>query len=180
MGTDTGNPYDVPSPVEDDLSVSLFETTIIAAHTIVDIAGGVGGGVMAMADTYNGAIPGPTIRVKMGESIVVRFKNQMNHETAIHWHGVEMANHKDGSPFSQDGVLPGHTYLYKLRFPRAGLYWYHPHHHGSTNQVFKGLYGAIIVTDDTLENDAINGLIVQGKIPDAAHTLPLVLSDMTV
>jgi len=134
----TPDPYAVPpAPSEDDpVSTTLQEATIIAAHTMVNI-GTVAVPVWVMAETYNGTIPGPTFTLDAGDFLVVRLINTLDHATAIHWHGVEMANHKDGSPFTQDAVPPGSlvppsgTYLYKLHFPRPGLYWYHPHHHGN-------------------------------------------------
>jgi FtsP/CotA-like multicopper oxidase with cupredoxin domain len=168
-GVNTSDPYAVPPAIEDDPNFPIAETTITAALTKVEI----GGGRKANAETYNGTIPGPTFPVIVNDSLFVRLINNLPHATAIHWHGVEMANHKDGSPFTQKSVPPGGTYLYKLRFPRPGLYWYHPHHDGSTNQVFRGLYGVIIVSED-------ESLLIQNNIPDASQALPLVLSDITV
>jgi FtsP/CotA-like multicopper oxidase with cupredoxin domain len=71
-------------------------------------------------------------------------------------------------------VEPGDTYLYKFKVMRPGIYWYHPHHHSSTNQVFKGMYGSIIVTDP--DEDSLQGTV----LPTAADTYTMVLSDLTV
>ena len=125
--------------------------------------------------TFNGQVPGPLFRLKVGDTVIVHFENNAGHPTGIHWHGIELANAVDGTPLTQDQVPPGGKFLYKFIVPRPGLYWYHPHHHSSTNQVWKGLYGAIVVTDP---NEA--PLIAAGRIPDAAHTLNLALSDVTV
>jgi FtsP/CotA-like multicopper oxidase with cupredoxin domain len=81
----------------------------------------------------------------------------------------------DGTTFTQNQVPAGGKFLYKFKVSRPGIFWYHPHHHASTNQVFKGLYGMIIVTDP---NDAV--LRADGTLPSAADTVPLVLSDTTV
>ncbi len=81
----------------------------------------------------------------------------------------------DGTPFTQNQVQPGGKFLYKFKVSRPGIYWYHPHHHASTNQVFKGLYGMILITDP---NEA--ALQASGTLPSAANTLPIVLSDTTV
>lgn len=51
-------PYVVPAPTDTDLSPTILETTIVTTHAMVDI----GGGLMAHAETFNGAIPGPTLR----------------------------------------------------------------------------------------------------------------------
>ena len=69
---------------------------------------------------------------------------------------------------------PGDTYLYKFTVTRPGIYWYHPHHHSSTNQVFKGMYGSIIVTDP--DEESLQGTV----LPSAADTRTMVLSDLTV
>jgi FtsP/CotA-like multicopper oxidase with cupredoxin domain len=107
--------------------------------------------------------------------MVVRLvNNNLPYETAIHWHGLDVANHSDGSPLTQNARPNGGTYLYKLHFARPGLYWYHPHHHASTNQVFRGLYGPIVVPDP------VEALLPAGTLPGPADTQVLVLSDMTV
>src|SRR5215204_4044142 len=87
----------------------------------------------------------------------------------------ERARRGDGNPLTQNQVEPDGTYLYKFQVTRPGIFWYHPHHHASTNQVFKGLYGAIIVTDP---NEA--ALQASGVLPSAAQTRVLALSDLTV
>ena len=81
----------------------------------------------------------------------------------------------DGTPFTQNQVPPGGEFLYKFTVTRPGIFWYHPHHHASTNQVFKGLYGMIVVEDP---NEA--PLIANGTLPPASQTKPIVLSDITV
>ena len=74
--------------------------------------------------------------------MIVHFENHLDDEvTGIHWHGIELANASDGTPLTQNQVPPGGKFLYKFKVSRPGVFWYHPHHHASTNQVFKGLYG---------------------------------------
>lgn len=176
-------PYERPVAIDEDPASPFFVTTIVASETTVDI----GNGIMANAETYNGAIPGPTFFLNVGDTVVVRLINQLQHPTGIHWHGIELANSADGTEVVQNGVAPrfggvttppapaGGTYLYKFKVPRPGLYWYHPHHHHSTNRVFKGLYGMIVVADPNEAN-----LIASGIIPGAVDTRQLVLSDITV
>jgi len=63
----------------------------------------------------------------------------------IHSHGVRMDNASDGIPnVTQKPVAPGETFLYTLRFPDAGVFWYHPHMAEPENQE-KGLFGNFIV-----------------------------------
>ncbi len=175
-------PYAVTTVSDTDPAPSVIETTITAMLATVDI----GSGVMADVETYNGAIPGPTFFLNVGDTVIVRLINLLPYETGIHWHGIELSNSSDGTTVTQNGAVPafppppapapaGGTYLYKFKVPRPGLYWYHPHHHHSTNRVFKGLYGLIVVADP---NEST--LIASGVIPGPADTRQFVLSDLTV
>ena len=166
-----GSPYSVPVVVDSNPDPNIVETTIVAEPAAVDI----GNGVTASVLTFNGTVPGPEFRLKVGDTVIVHFENNIAHDTGIHWHGIELANASDGTPLSQNQVPPGDTFLYKFQVTRPGIYWYHPHHHSSTNQVFKGLYGSIIVEDP---NEA--ALVASGAIPGPADTLTLALSDITV
>jgi FtsP/CotA-like multicopper oxidase with cupredoxin domain len=169
--TSGGNPYSVPLVVDTNPDPDVVETTIVAEEAPVDI----GNGVTANALTYNGQIPGPEFRLKVGDTVIVHFENNLEEETGIHWHGIELANASDGTPLVQNQVEPGGKFLYKFIVTRPGIFWYHPHHHASTNQVFKGLYGTIIITDP---NEA--ALQASGVLPSQANTRTLALSDITV
>jgi FtsP/CotA-like multicopper oxidase with cupredoxin domain len=96
--------------------------------------------------SYNGSCPGPLIRAKVGDRIIVHFKNSLSEPTTVHWHGIRVPQAMDGTPASQDPVAPGGTFDYDFRVPDAGLYWYHPHM-DSAAQVGSGLYGALVVED---------------------------------
>ena len=117
--------------------------SITAQESTVDI----GNGITARAETFNGAIPGPTFHLKVGDTVIVHFVNHLASATGIHWHGIELPNSMDGTPLTKNNVQPGGTFLYQFKVNRPGIFWYHPHHHSSTNQVFKGMYGMIDVTD---------------------------------
>src|SRR6476661_8210 len=56
---------------------------------------------------YDGAVPGPVLRVKRGEEVKVRLVNESADETAIHWHGVRVPNAMDGTSLTQRPVPPG-------------------------------------------------------------------------
>jgi manganese oxidase len=96
--------------------------------------------------TYNGVVPGPEIRVKQGETVKVRLKNELPESTSIHWHGLELADYKqDGVTYvTQDPVQPGQTYEYTLTPLNCGSHMYHSHHSADA-QVPLGLLGAFIV-----------------------------------
>jgi FtsP/CotA-like multicopper oxidase with cupredoxin domain len=94
---------------------------------------------------FNGQYPGPLLRVPQGAEVVVDFSNALDQPTTVHWHGVRLDNHFDGVPeLTQAAVSPGGRFLYRLRFPDAGIYWYHPHVREDTQQDL-GLYGNILV-----------------------------------
>src|SRR6266700_5573211 len=94
---------------------------------------------------YNGSIPGPTLHVDQGSEIVVQTTNDGDIEATVHWHGLRLENRYDGVPQETQAPIPiGGTFTYKLQFPDAGLYWYHPHIREDYAQEM-GLYGPIVV-----------------------------------
>ena len=186
IGAIEPNPYTTPSA--GIVVGGVLETTITASiQEEIDI----GGVTLKNAEVYNGAIPGPTFFLTVGDTVIVRLVNDLPYPTGIHWHGIELQNSADGTPVTQDGVAvgpflqpvplspSGGTYLYKFKVTRPGIFWYHPHHHFSTNRVFRGLYGMIIVTDPA-ENSLVEVAGVANTLPSAANTVQLVLSDITV
>ncbi|NVB82422.1 MAG: multicopper oxidase family protein [Kofleriaceae bacterium] len=97
---------------------------------------------------YNGQVPGPALRVKLGETVRVQFTNRLPQETTIHWHGVRLPNAMDGVPFlTQKPVQPGETFVYEFTPKDAGTFWFHPHVR-SSEQVERGLYGVLVVEDE--------------------------------
>ena len=94
---------------------------------------------------FNGQVPGPLIRVAQNATITVRFHNRIDLSSTIHWHGVRLDNAFDGVPgVTQDSVLPGKDFVYRVHFPDAGLYWYHPHVREDIEQAM-GLFGNLRV-----------------------------------
>jgi len=94
---------------------------------------------------FNGQHPGPLIRVRQASTIFVNFTNDTPFPTTVHWHGLRLDNRFDGVPgVTQESVEPGETFRYRIRFPDAGLYWYHPHHREDVQQEL-GLYGNMLV-----------------------------------
>ncbi|WP_433946711.1 multicopper oxidase family protein [Paenibacillus sp. SN-8-1] len=97
--------------------------------------------------TFNNSVPGPQIRVKVGDTVKINLKNEMKQPVSIHWHGYPVPNNMDGIPgMTQDAVEPGKTFTYEFKATTPGTYWYHSHQ-DSVNQVDKGLYGSLIVED---------------------------------
>jgi FtsP/CotA-like multicopper oxidase with cupredoxin domain len=117
--------------------------------------------------TYNGTVPGPMIKAKVGDRVIVHFRNSLPEPTTIHWHGLRVTNDMDGAPgLTQDLIPPGGEFRYEYTLPDAGTFWYHPHY-DSANQVGRGLYGAFVVEDPA--DPAVFG-----------DDLVLLLSDMSI
>ena len=124
-------------------------------------------GTFADAWTYNGGLPGPTIRVRVGDRLIVHFRNALTDPTTVHWHGLRIPIAMDGVPVhSQPEVKPGGSFTYDFIVPDAGLFWYHPHVM-SAAQVGFGLYGALVVEDPA-------------ETVGVADELVLVLSDIAL
>jgi FtsP/CotA-like multicopper oxidase with cupredoxin domain len=94
---------------------------------------------------YNGSIPGPTLRVPEGSEISVRVRNDADVDATVHWHGLRLDNEYDGVPYETQAPIPiGGEFTYRVRFPDAGLYWYHPHIREDYG-LDMGLYGNLVV-----------------------------------
>ena len=94
---------------------------------------------------FNGQHPGPLLMVPQHAEIVVELRNALEQPTSIHWHGVRLDNRFDGVPdLTQAPVPPGGRFTYRVRFPDAGIYWYHPHVREDVQQEL-GLYGNLLI-----------------------------------
>lgn len=96
---------------------------------------------------YNGQVPGPVIEAKQGVPLEIAFTNRLPEPTLIHWHGLQIPAAMDGTQATQRPIQPGETFIYRFTPPDAGTFWYHPHQN-ETEQLEKGLYGALIVRGD--------------------------------
>src|SRR6056297_771626 len=114
-----------------------------------------------LADTYLG----PIIRVKPGQKVRVRFKNQLPRESVIHWHGLHISPEMDGHPMY--AIDKGEEFVYEFQVNnRTGTYWFHPHPDQITGpQVYYGLAGLFIVEGDYPE------------LPSGEYDMSLVLQD---
>ena len=96
---------------------------------------------------YDGQVPGPTLRVRVGERVRVAFTNGLPVETTVHWHGVRVPNVMDGAAgVTQTPVPPGGRFVYEFVPKDAGTFWFHPHIR-SSEQVERGLFGVLVVED---------------------------------
>ena len=103
-------------------------------------------GHMSAMYGYNGQYPGPLIRARQGSTVVVRVTNRIEFPTTVHWHGLRLENRFDGVPgLTQDPIEVGESFVYELRVPDAGMFWYHPHVREDVQQDL-GLYGNLLVS----------------------------------
>lgn len=120
----------------------LREYRIVAANRNIEILPG----IEFPAWTYNGRIPGPTIRCTEGDRIRINFINGSNHPHTMHFHGIH-SGIMDGVPGTGPGgsVAPGGNFVYEFDAEPFGLHLYHCHVFPLARHIAKGLYGTFIV-----------------------------------
>ncbi|BDG17731.1 multicopper oxidase family protein [Thermus brockianus] len=133
------SPFPLPRTLQVRRTDGLVEVQITAqqSHLIL-------GGKPVWLMTYGG-FPGPTLRVREGETVRLKFTNNLPEPTNLHLHGLHVPPSVDDSMAL---VQPGESRLYEFRIPKgsAGTYWYHPHVHGRVAaQLYAGLAGLLVV-----------------------------------
>jgi FtsP/CotA-like multicopper oxidase with cupredoxin domain len=134
-------------------------------------AGTVTRGPASTIEPLPGSYLGPVIRLRRGQRVRIRFRNQLDEPSIVHWHGLDVPERADGHP--RLAVGGGAEYVYDFEVTnRAGTYWYHPHPHMRTAaQVYHGLAGLLLVSDD--EEQALG-------LPSGAGELLCVLQDRRI
>jgi FtsP/CotA-like multicopper oxidase with cupredoxin domain len=119
----------------------LREWTIVAGDRDLEVAPG----VTYPAWTYNGRVPGPTLRCREGERLRVTFVNGSEHPHTIHFHGLHPAE-MDGVPGIGAGLIPtGGRTVYEFEAEPFGVHLYHCHAGPLAEHIARGLYGAFII-----------------------------------
>jgi manganese oxidase len=113
------------------------EFEIVASETRIEVAPG----LFFDAWTYNGSVPGPTLRCTEGDLVRVHFSNKARSEHAIHFHGIHEAV-MDGV---SEPVMPGASTIYEFIAGPAGLQLYHCHTFPAALHINRGLFGAFII-----------------------------------
>ncbi|MBA2520187.1 MAG: multicopper oxidase domain-containing protein [Chloroflexia bacterium] len=148
--------YGEVSTAADGTVVREFEIT--AFDREIEIAPG----VFFPAWTYNGQVPGPTLRANEGDRIRVRFTNAGSHPHTMHFHGIHSAFHDGVSGIGRGDILPGETFVYEFNAEPYGCHLYHCHSTPLKRHIHKGLYGAYIVNPDP----ARHGELARSRHPD--------------
>jgi len=124
-----------PGIVEVNLRAALTPLSLLPGET-------------TMVWSYNGQVPGPLIRARAGDRVIVHLTNNLPDGTTIHWHGLRIPAAMDGMPGESQPPIAsgGGTFDYDFVVPDASTFWYHAHVN-SAAQVGDGLYGPFIVDD---------------------------------
>ena len=121
----------------------LLEVNLEANYTAVNI-----GGQTAYLLAYNGQIPAPRLEAKAGDRVRIKFTNQLQQPTNLHYHGLHLPpTGKADNVFLK--INPRESFNYEFEISQnqpAGTFWYHPHLHGYTaDQVSGGLAGLFVI-----------------------------------
>jgi FtsP/CotA-like multicopper oxidase with cupredoxin domain len=145
VGEPAGWADEIALPTAQDLNPDphVIEVNLEARLSTVELVPG----KLTEVWTYNGSMPGPLLRGRAGDRLIVHFKNSLTEPTSIHWHGLRIPNDMDGVPNQPyPAIAPGESFDYSFVLPDAGTYWYHPHYE-SAEQLGNGLFGPLIVDD---------------------------------
>jgi len=168
----SGNPTLEPTILSD--GTKQFEIT--AAITPWEVEPG----KFVDAWTYNGIVPGPQIRVGLGDDVQVIVNNELPMGTDVHWHGIDTPNAMDGvAPITQDLIESGESFVYEFTADEPSVGMYHAHHHGQM-QVPNGMFAVFTVGDLPLpEGRTVSGVEIPENL-EIAQEIPMVLNDAGV
>ncbi len=120
---------------------TLREWSISASDKDIEVAPG----ATFPAWTFNGRVPGPTLRCTEGDRLRVRFTNDSQHPHTMHFHGIHPAE-MDGVPMIGRGVIsPGEEFVYEFDAEPFGLHLYHCHVGPLAEHIARGMYGTFII-----------------------------------
>jgi manganese oxidase len=121
---------------------TLREFTLVASD---DKVKEISPGVFYNVWTFNGTIPGPTLRATEGDLIRINFINNGSKSHTIHTHGIHEAE--------MDGVFEavgaGGRFTYEFTAEPFGVFPYHCHMQPLEEHIVHGLYGVYIVDPKT-------------------------------
>jgi FtsP/CotA-like multicopper oxidase with cupredoxin domain len=126
---------------------SLREFTLIASDQQTKE---VSPGVFYNVWTFNGTIPGPTIRATEGDLVRITLINNGSKFHSIHFHGI----HKSEMDGVFEGIAPGGKFTYEFTAEPFGVFPYHCHMQPLEEHITHGLYGVYIVDPKTPRPDA--------------------------
>jgi len=191
------------APLPPLISISSTNGILQADLVIKNVDARINNRLVTGLRTYNGIFPGPTLRVRPGDTMNIRYINRLQVDTdhppsGVHGDAIDNVNlHVHGLNVSPEGysdnvyldILPGQYVPFKIHIPTnhpTGLFWYHPHRHGGVStQLGSGLAGNIIITgpgdlDEIPEIAATRSNIVEmifNEIPLLKHGGHYIIGD---
>ena len=127
-------------------------------------------GKTVRAWTFNGTVPGPWIKVNVGDRVRVVVQNKLPMSTGVHFHGIEVPFNMDGVPdVTQAPIKPGESFNYEFTANKPELGMYHSHHDAQV-QVPNGMLGIFQISDPALPPN----------VGPVTQTVPMVLNDAGV
>lgn len=170
--------------IDIDLTAAYGNKSIQFAASAQNVYPGASQSVNAYLRSYNGGLA-PTLCLNAGDTLRIRLKNRLpandskyssldflnyQNSTNLHFHGLHV-DPKEIRPgvygdYMVDtpdaGVIPGADRQHEVTLPADhanGIYWYHPHLHGSTTtQVLNGMFGAILISTPRNDFDLPDGI----------------------
>jgi FtsP/CotA-like multicopper oxidase with cupredoxin domain len=98
---------------------------------------------------YNGAVPGPIIRLREGQQTTIKVINDTDVPELVHWHGLFVPPEVDGAV--EEGtpmVMPGHSASYTFTARPPGTRWYHSHRMAGKDlrrSLYSGQFGFLYI-----------------------------------
>ena len=129
---------------------------------------------------YNGMVPGPWIKLDVGDKVEINVTNETELSTDVHWHGVSTPNGMDGvAPLTQDPIAPGETFTYVFEAERPAIGMYHAHLHSQIS-VPNGMFAPLTIGETPVPyGRTVSGIEIPEDL-EVAQEIPMVLNDAGV
>jgi manganese oxidase len=151
---------------------SIREYEVFAQDKEIEIAPG----LFFPAWTYNGRVPGPTLRATEGDRVRINFTNGGAHPHTIHFHGFHSAQ-MDGVPnIGRGDVMPGEKFTYEFTAGPFGCHLYHCHSTPLKRHIHKGLYGGFIIDPDPKRGEKAVLRSPKGAADDGIKEMVMVMN----
>jgi FtsP/CotA-like multicopper oxidase with cupredoxin domain len=134
-------------------------------------------GEFVEAWAYNGMVPGPWIKLDVGDQVEINVTNNTELSTDVHWHGISIPNDQDGvAPYTQDPIAPGETFTYAFEAEEPAIAMYHAHMHGQV-AVPNGMFAPMTIGETPIPyGRTISGVEIPADL-EVALEIPMVLND---
>lgn len=152
------SPLDVPPPIGRDVPAEVSLDL-----TVKEVLSEVAPGVVVNYWTFDGTVPGPMLRVREGDTVVLTLHND---PTSLHRHSIDLhAVTGPGGGATVTDVAPGESKTMRFKALNPGLYIYHCAHPNVANHMAHGMYGLILVEPEEGLPDVDRELyVVQGEL----------------